>query len=409
MPPTARPQLRPFLALARLDPLQAQGKEFLLHDRLRLTPAQLAVNAAELECLKLFDGTRTFRELQADIASLFGGQIVSLQELQDLAARLDRALFLDSPNFRRVADGPERSPSCIGVYDADPVTFRRQMHELFRHPNATGPPGKVGTRDRLRAVLAPHIDYHRGGPVYTYAFKELFESTPASLFVVIGTSHYCPWKRFTLTRKNFRTPLGVVPTDQTYIDRLVRHYGPGLFDDEWVAHLPEHSIELEVTFLHYLYEGKRDVRIVPLVVGSFEDCVSSGSSPAGCDDLRRMTETLQAVERETAEPICYVISGDLAHVGPKFGAREPVRDPLLRHSREQDMALLVQAEKADAEGYFRIIADEGDERNICGLPPTWLTLAAVKPTHGRLLKYDQYVEPTGHESVSFASMAFYGE
>ena len=55
--------------------------------------------------------------------------------------------------------------------------------------------------------------------------------------MIVGTSHYSS-HRFTLTRKDFKTPLGVVPTDQGYIDRLVRHYGDGLFDDELLAHLP---------------------------------------------------------------------------------------------------------------------------------------------------------------------------
>ena len=47
-----------------------------------------------------------------------------------------------------------------------------------------------------------------------------------------------------------------------------------------MAHLPEHSIELEVVLLQYLYEGKRPFRIVPLVVGSFHDCVDSGTEPS---------------------------------------------------------------------------------------------------------------------------------
>jgi AmmeMemoRadiSam system protein B len=407
MPDTQRPQLRPYLALARLDPFLAQGKEFVLYDRLRLSSAQLLMSAAELECLRLFDGRRTLLEIQLEVIRLFGGQIVPLEVFAGLAERLDRALFLDSPRFREAAGTPVRRPSCLGVYEADPPALRRQMAELFRHPQASGPPGEAGKGGRLRAMLAPHIDYHRGGPAYTFAFKELFENTPASLFVIIGTSHYCPWKRFTLTRKHFQTPLGVVPTDHAYIDRLVSHYGDGLFDEEWVAHLPEHSIELEVVFLHYLYEGKRDIRIVPLVVGSFEDCTQTGESPSGREDVCRMVEALRAAERETPEPICYVISGDLAHIGPKFGALEPVRDRQLGHSRSQDMALMVQAEKADADGYFRVIAQERDERNICGLPPTWLTLAAARPSRGRLLRYEQYVEPSGHESVSFASVAFY--
>ena len=94
-----------------------------------------------------------------------------------------------------------------------------------------------------------------------------FSSNHASLFVIIGTSHHST-HRYTATRKHFQTPLGITPTDHDYLDRLARHYGAGLFEDEWLAHFPEHSIELEVVFLQYLYERIRPIRIVPIVVGS---------------------------------------------------------------------------------------------------------------------------------------------
>lgn len=407
MPALHRPQLRPYLAASRLDPRQSNGKEFVLYDRLRLSPTQLPLNPLQLECLKLLDGSRTLLDVQMEVIRLLGGQMVPLEDVTRFVEALDEALFLDSPRFRSAVDGPVRNPCCHGVYSPDPAELRRQMGELFAHPQASGPPGLARGDGQLRAVLAPHIDYHRGGHAYTFAFKELFESTPASLFVIIGTSHYAGWRRFILTRKHFATPLGVVPTDQGFIDRLAAHYGGDLFQDEWVAHLPEHSIELEVVFLHYLYEKKRDFRIVPLLVGSFEDCVSTGEDPSERDDLRRMVAALQYAERETPEPVCYIISGDLAHIGPKFGAAYPLREAELAHSRSRDMAILAKAEKVDALGYFDIIAKERDERNICGLPPTWLALAATRPTSGRLLRYEQYVEPTGHESVSFASMGFY--
>src|SRR5205807_10346868 len=134
------------------------------------------------------------------------------------------------------------------------------------------------------------IDYQRGGSTYAWGFKEVFEGTSASLFVIIGTSHYSN-HRFTLTRKDFRTPLGVARTDQDYIDRLVKHFGEGLFEDE-LAHLPEHSIELEVVFLQYLYENVRPIRIVPLVVGSFGYAFTAGASPGALEDVRRMIAAL---------------------------------------------------------------------------------------------------------------------
>jgi hypothetical protein len=102
-----------------------------------------------------------------------------------------------------------------------------------------------------------------------------------------------------------------------------------------------------------------------------------------------------------------VISGDLAHVGPKFGDRGKLKAEFLADSRARDEAILKHAESADPAGYYREIAAERDSRRICGLPPTWVVLQTVKPSRGRVRHYEQYVHPRGAESVSFAAAAFY--
>ena len=79
----------------------------------------------------------------------------------------------------------------------------------------------------------------------------------------------------------------------------------------------------------------------------------------------------------------------------------------LDHSRKQDKAIIRAAETANPSSYFEVIAAEQDERRICGLPPTYTALEALRPSSGKLLHYDQYAHPDGSESVSFASMAFY--
>src|SRR5262249_28364110 len=156
----------------------------------------------------------------------------------------DDALFLDSPRLRALLDSPVRQPSCIGCYEEHPDALRRQLANLFQGPGGPGFPRDVRPDGSLRAALVPHMDYGRGDVSYGWGFKEIVERADADLFVIVGTSHYSP-QRFILTRKDFRTPLGIARTDQNYIERLVAHYGDGLFDDE-LAHLPEHSIELEV-------------------------------------------------------------------------------------------------------------------------------------------------------------------
>jgi hypothetical protein len=360
--------------------------------------------------LHLLDGRHTLDDIRAEVRARLDGQTPPLEAFARLVEKLDDALFLDSPRFRsrlRVyAANPVRPPACTSSYGDNPVLLRRLLGRLFTGPDGPGRPGLRRPDARFRAALIPHIDYGRGGCVYARAFKKVFEHTSAKLFVIIGTSHYS-CHRFTLTRKHFQTPLGIAPADQTYIDRLVAHYGDGLFDDELPAHLPEHSIELEVVLLQYLF-ADTPFRIVPLLVGSFHDCVASGREPSERDDIGRMIAALRAVEGETDEPIFYIISGDLAHIGPKFGDPRPVGSALLAHSRRQDHALLHKLTGApDAAAYFRVIAAEDDARRICGLPPTYTVLQALRPERGELLHYDQYVHPEGEESVSFASVVFY--
>jgi AmmeMemoRadiSam system protein B len=403
-----RPQLRPHLAATP----ESGGGTFVIWDQLRLAERRLRVTALELTWLRFFDGQHTLRDMQTEAMQRLGGQLIPLDVFDRLVKALDEALFLEGPRFRsrlrEHADNPIRPPSCTGCYGDEPETIRRQLDRLFSSPAGPGRPGRRRADKRFLGALVPHIDYGRGGLSYAWAFKEVFERTAASLFVIIGTSHYSR-HRFTLTRKHFRTPLGLARTDQAYVDRLVAHYGDGLFDDELMAHLPEHSIELEVVFLQYLL-GDTPFRIVPLVVGSFHDCILDGRDPDRQDDIARMIAALRAVEQETPEAICYLISGDLAHIGPKFGDPRPVQSPALEHSRKQDHGILAHLAGAgrtpDPTGYYRFIADEGDSRRICGLPPTYTLLQAVRPGSGEVVHYDQYVHPEGEESVSFASVVF---
>lgn len=396
---TGHPRLRPGIAAARdaNDP-----HAIVLYDELRITRQIVRVSPREFTWLQWFDGTNSLRDVQR--AALPESE-QSIEALGALVIRLDAATFLDGPSFQSVFTRPVREPSCIGCYEAEPKALQAQLSGYLQQIPASAGVRRNGKRGQLRALLAPHIDYGRGHETYAWAYRDLPALTDARLFVIIGTSHYSG-ERFSLTRQHFRTPLGVAETDHTFVDRIVDHYGGGLFDDP-LAHIPEHSIELEVVWLQYMFERIRPIRIVPILVGSFQDCTQTGRDPAGVGDLARMVEALQRSESAAKEPVCYIISGDLAHIGPKFDDDEPVNEAQLRHSRQMDDAILKAAEQADARDYFQVVASERDERRVCGLPPTWMTLQAARPNAGKLLHYGRYVHPDGYESVSFASMAFF--
>ena len=396
------PKLRPGLRVAT----GPQPNTVVMEDQFRLG-GPLILSRAAFDLIRLFDGAKTFAALQAEASLLFGGEAVPLDVIGNLVAGLDQEFFLEGPRLLARLTTPDRPPACVGCYDADPEKARKQLRRLFTASGGPVLPGASGCRvaadGAVRAVLLPHMDYARGGVTYGWGFKELVERTDASLFVIVATSHYSG-RRFTLTRQSFTSPLGRVETDQAHVDRIVREYGQGLFDDPY-AHAAEHSIELEVVGMQFAF-ADRPFRIVPLLVGSFFDCVKNHKRPGERADIARMIRALGRAEAEAGESVCYVISGDLAHIGPKFDDPDLVDEPALRRSKAQDDLLIERAAAADADGYFELIAAEEDARRICGLPPTYVALGAARPSEGKLLHYGRFVHPEGFESVSFASMAF---
>ena len=97
----------------------------------------------------------------------------------------------------------------------------------------------------------------------------------------------------------------------------------------------------------------------------------------------------------------------MAHVGIKFGDREPVDDRTLERIRERDILSLTYSEKLDAEGFYRSVEEEKDWRKICGLSPIYATLKTIQADRGKLLDYDQALEPDTGSVVSFASVGLY--
>jgi hypothetical protein len=391
-----------------------QGQPMLqLMNRQGLSEMYLQVPAALGLVLQFFDGKRTIEEIVKQVHEDTSIRIAA-DMVVSLTRELDAVCLLESPTYdaalknavQEYRRAGVRQPACAGgAYRADPVPLREQLHGIFEHPNGAGHPTEFGTKDNLRGIFAPHIDFHRGGPSFGWAFRELAERSRADVFVIVATSHYSP-ERFTLTRNDFATPLGTVRTNRPYVDALAESFGTEAVYRDELAHIPEHSIEFEVLLLQYLLAEHRSFSIVPLLVGSMQDAVDDNTQPTELGDVARMIDSLRDLEAQSKANVCYVISGDLAHIGPKFGDEWKIDQDKARWNRTTDAALLRTMELARHDVLFEFIAGEGDERRICGFPPTYVMFAAATPNQGTLHYHDQYVDPKGNEIVSFASLSF---
>jgi AmmeMemoRadiSam system protein B len=407
MTPTLKPKLRRSIT-GQLDPHDA---DFVwLFDSHRFSQQAVRLHRNAITILEQFNGEASLQDVQVNFAQA-GFGFIPADVLNSIVAALDEALFLEGDRYQqqlaRFMERPIRPAACLGTYPSEPDRIEQLVDSLFTAAGGAGlPDSTIGSDGSLRGALIPHIDYRRGNISYGWGFKEVIEKSPASLFVMIGTSHYSQ-QRYILTRKDFATPWGVAPTDQPFVERLALEYGQACFADE-PAHFPEHSLELHLVILQLLLRRReRAFRIVPLLVGPFHDAIESGKEPETFDDIQRMIHALRSAEEECGEEVCYLVSGDLAHIGPKFGENDPVTGSQLDQSRQRDQLLLQAVAEGDRAGFHSLLHEEADSRRICGFPPLYTFLAAAEPSRGRVLHYQQYSHPQGFESVSFASIGFY--
>ena len=402
-----RPRLRPLEAF----PITADGRQLIcIRDPTNVSEAVLMFPPSVVPILAALDGEHSILDIQA-AETRRQGRLVFGAEIERLIRTLDEHLFLDGPTLdaaRRAQrelfhQSPVRPAFHAGkAYDGDPGALRTKIDSFFTHPEGPGLAQPEGPRRRLTGVLAPHIDFHRGGPAYAWAYKALGESEPADLYVILGTCHAGLDGPFAVTLKPYDTPFGPLAVDRDFVEALGRRSGLDLFEGE-LGHRTEHAIEFQAVFLQYLFAGRREVRTVPILASFLHELMALGKDPAQDSDVQRFVEALGETIASWPGKICLVGGVDLAHVGPRFGDSEPVTEAMLRRVAEEDLAMLAHVTTGDADGFYESVARDGDRRRICGLSPIY-TLLRVMKGQGSLLRYAQWPDPQG--TVTFASLVF---
>jgi predicted class III extradiol MEMO1 family dioxygenase len=100
-----------------------------------------------------------------------------------------------------------------------------------------------------------------------------------------------------------------------------------------------------------------------------------------------------------------VAAADLAHVGPAFGDPYGVDFVGRAQLRNADERLLAPVYDGDANAFFEVLKAEGDRRNVCGLPPIYLTLRLLESTKGEPAGYALCpADPPGTSFVTIAGV-----
>jgi len=277
-----------------------------------------------------------------------------------------------------------RRPTQAGsFYAGDAESLRTQIEKCFLHEFGPGKLPKVemsGVR-KVVGLVCPHAGYMYSGPVAANAYNELALDGKPDTVVVLGPNHTGYGSALALMDEGvWQTPLGDVEIDTLVAHELVRE--TGLIDVDELAHRFEHSIEVQLPFLQYLY-GDR-FKFVP-VCFQLQDYVSA-------------EEIGNALVEVLAERNAVVIaSSDFTHYEPQTSAEK------------KDLAALEAVQAMDAKNFVSII----EERNVtaCGYGPIATTITAAKgllAKEAKLLRYKTSGDITGDKSsvVGYAAVSF---
>ncbi len=387
----------------------AQGQPcLLLRDPLGLSQQTVLVPEGLGPLLALCDGTRDV----ATIAAGFGlrtGVTITPDRVQQVIDSLSQALLLEDQRWteahaqarREYLEGPFRRPALAGsAYPEAPEALAAALRG-YCDQASSAMSDAVGAMEPVVGVVSPHIDFRRGGPVYAGVWQRAARAVAeVELVIVFGTDHAGGPGKLTLTRQNYATPWGALPTARPLVDALAHELGEEEAFAEELHHRNEHSIELALVWLHY-FLGNRQCEVLPILCGSFHAFVAGDADPASWEAFDRAVAVLR--EASAGRRTLVVASADLAHVGPAFGDVQPWNDGHRAALRSADDALLEAIEAGDADRFFDEVRRVSDRHRICGMPPIYLTLRLLDGVAGATVGYDQC--PADAMGTSLVSIA----
>jgi AmmeMemoRadiSam system protein B len=374
----------------------------LLRDPFQYSKATLIIPPVLIPGLLLFDGARTNLDLQTELTRSVG-EPENGSAAGHLITALSQAGFLEDEIFVRLkqgrllafAESPVRHAAHAGSAYPPEMEPLRELMRRYLH-------GAASTQKGIMGIAAPHVSPQGGWQSYRAAYQELTPDLQDRTFVVLGTSHYGQPGKFGLTRKPFVTPLGTTGIDQALVAELAAQ--PAALVEDY-CHAIEHSIEFQVVFLQAIYGA--DVRILPLLCGSFGRSMQAGGFPEDDEQVKRFLGALGEIAEREKERLFWVLGVDMAHMGKRYGdnfAARADRDEMTR-VKERDMLRIERVNASDARGFWDLVKENQDDLKWCGSSPLYTFLKAVPQARGTLHRYQQWNIDEG-SVVSFAGISF---
>lgn len=234
--------------------------------------------------------------------------------------------------MKNTKDTRFRYPIAAGTfYESDEIRLIKQIEGCFLSEFGPGKlpkksyvsnisSEKKGKNEKIVKTISaiiPHAGYSCSGMCAAHAYLELSKHKIDTI-IILGTDH--TGKGSGLSIKDWKTPLGIVKVDKEFCKLLIENkeskdsnnlkYSNLIINEN--SHLEEHSIEVQLPFLQYIYEHINDheFKIVPITISNDINYRKIANS---------LYDTIKSFEKDTKKRFAIIVSGDFTHYGHNYG------------------------------------------------------------------------------------------
>jgi AmmeMemoRadiSam system protein B len=263
-----------------------------------------------------------------------------------------------------------RRPYVAGsFYPRDPKRLRADVEASFTHPLGPGRlPGKGEKPRTIKAIVCPHAGYMYSGHVAAFSYLALSEEKAPDTAIILCPNHTGLGSAVSIMGEgSWETPLGCLKIDEETSQAIFK--ASGMVDLDETAHTYEHSIEVQLPFLQYLYGS--NISIVPICMG-FQDLETSRNVGEAIAEAAKRRNTI------------VIASTDMTHQESQASATR------------KDRLVLDAVEKLDEEGVQEAV--RRNRMTMCGYGPVSAALVASKllgADRGEILSYHTSGDITG--------------
>ncbi len=255
-----------------------------------------------------------------------------------------------------------RNPIALGsFYPRSSSDLRTTIERFMRRAGTV-------TKRNVMGMVSPHAGYVYCGKTQASVYKSILENTT---FVIIGPNHMGLGSKASIMCSGvWKTPLGSCRIDSDLARQILEK--SKFLEEDLHAHTQEHSIEVQLPWLQYMFNN---VSFVPISVGSSKREV--------------YRDIGNSIKESVIGNTIIIASSDFTHFGESYGYTPVSGGPgnVLDYIENVDLEAARAVEERAPERFLEVV--DKHKATICGKGAIAAMLYSVKDraTRGTIVDY----------------------